>query len=112
MEGHGGTGRDKTALLSGFSFFRGTGRDRERHPVAVRLRSKRGRSKQFARHLSTPPDLRFFPLCLAATTLLSPLDGGYGASGMLRILSAASKLKVAGFCWLSTNSSRWVYTRI
>jgi hypothetical protein len=39
---HRGTGGDKTALLSSFSSLRGTGRDRERHPVAVRLRSKPG----------------------------------------------------------------------
>src|SRR5215207_9594013 len=38
-EGQWGTGRDKTALLSGSSSLRGTGRDRERHPVALRLRS-------------------------------------------------------------------------
>src|SRR5215210_5973922 len=36
---HGGTGGDKTALLSNSSSLRGTGRDRERHPVAVKLRS-------------------------------------------------------------------------
>ena len=37
--GHEGTGGDKPALVSGSSSLRGTGRDRERHPVAVRLRS-------------------------------------------------------------------------
>src|SRR5215210_1298519 len=39
MGGHRGIGGDKTALLSGFISLRGTWRDKERNPVAVRLRS-------------------------------------------------------------------------
>ena len=38
--GHGETGKDKTALLSISSSLKGTGSDRQRHPVAVRLRSE------------------------------------------------------------------------